>query len=240
MSTATAKAKVRERKGAGSTTRQVKNSKRRAVPLAEPRRVVKKPSSGPPRSSALASGGDASTKPAAPVVDAAQSSSPPPEAKSARRLPTQAEALMIVSRRATAGNATCLEGLLKILNNKPEIWRAIGDVGAHVEQTWIQLLAGEQVLHQESVRRTLQQLKLSIGGEHPTAIEKLLIDVVGITWLAYHHAELTAGSNDSALHDRFFLQRAESAQKRFLAATKTLATLRELAPRGLRPLPVQS
>jgi hypothetical protein len=52
-----------------------------------------------------------------------------------------------------------------------------------------------------------------------------------------HHAEIQAASpaGGSLEQAAFKLKRAESSQKRLLAATKTLATLRALVPAGLVP-----
>jgi hypothetical protein len=61
--------------------------------------------------------------------------------------------------------------------------------------------------------------------------------LVGVAWLGVHLAEIQAASPAGASLGQaaFRLKRAESSQKRLLAATKTLATLRALVPQGLVP-----
>jgi len=55
---------------------------------------------------------------------------------------------------------------------------------------------------------------------------KRLVDLLDLTRLAANQAEHEAGTADDAGSEtRFSLQRAKSAQRRFLQASKTLATL---------------
>jgi hypothetical protein len=80
-------------------------------------------------------------------------------------------------------------------------------------------------------------LKADLAGDEPTPIEALLIDHLAACHLAAQHAEIQAasGCGGSLEQANFRLRRAESAQKRLLHATKTLATLRALVPQGLVP-----
>lgn len=214
--------------------RPVKNAASRAQPLAEPRAVVKRPAPSreqmPKPEIDVPGPRPGPAELAVPAVQPADAAPPRPKR-------TLTQVLLELSRRATTGDATSMKELMDLLNKRPDLWHAIGDVGAHVERTLIQFIAGDQVLQQESVRRTLSELKQRIAGEQPSALEKMLIDLIGATWLATNHAELTGSGNCTAVHDQYYLKRAESAQRRFTNAVKTLTTLRELAPRGLRPLP---
>jgi hypothetical protein len=137
--------------------------------------------------------------------------------------------------RASQGNEACLQGLRKLLDGKPEIWKKVGDVSALAERAWVELLSPGNQLLAESIPRRLKELKSSLAGPSPTPLEATLIDYMAITWLAAHHGELAAaevgGSPEVA---RLRLRRAESAQKRFTAAVKTLSLVRALVPPGLR------
>ena len=119
----------------------------------------------------------------------------------------------------------------------PHIWQRAGDLTAVAERGWIELIAGQDVFRTESVKRRLAELKDQLKGPCPTALEALLVDLVGVAWLGVNHAEIQAASPAGGSLDQaaFKLRRAESSQKRLLAATKTLATLRALAPQGLLP-----
>jgi hypothetical protein len=136
-------------------------------------------------------------------------------------------------RRASQGNEACLKGLRQILDQNPAVWKKVGDVGAIAERAWVELLADGNMLLEESIPRHLQELTAELKGSSPTPLEALVIHYLGVTWLAAQHGEMAAaqvgGSSEVA---RFRLKRAESAQKRFSGAVKTLALVRTLLPSG--------
>jgi hypothetical protein len=139
--------------------------------------------------------------------------------------------------RANAGEREALARLRKFLDANPHIWSRAGDLTAVAERAWIELIAGEDQFRVESVKRRLTQLKDELKGPHPTALEAVLVDLIAVAWLGAHHVEIEAASpaGGSLAQAAFKLRRAESSQKRLLAATKTRATLRALVPRGLVP-----
>jgi hypothetical protein len=141
------------------------------------------------------------------------------------------EAFEELVRRASQGNEACLQGLCRLLDEKPEIWKKVGDVAALAERAWVELLSAGNKLLELSIPRRLRELKSELAGPSPTPLEGLLIDYLGVTWLAAQQGELGAaevgGSPELA---RFRLRRAESAQKRFTGAVKTLSLVRALVP----------
>lgn len=158
-----------------------------------------------------------------------------PEAAPVPRVVTQAEAFQELVRRASQENEHCLRGLREILDQQPEIWQKVGDVSALAERAWVDLLSAGNKLLDESIPRRLKGLKSDLAGPSPTPLESLLIDYLGVTWLAAQQGEIAAaqagGSPEVA---RLRLRRAESAQKRFTGAVKTLSLVRALLPGGLR------
>jgi hypothetical protein len=151
---------------------------------------------------------------------------------------SQADAFAELVRRAAEGNQTCLQGLREVLDKNPSIWQHAGDVAALAERVWIDQIAGGNSLVEESIRRRAQALKASLGGSNPTALETMVIDFVGVTWLAAHHGELAAAQTGGSVQQvASRLRRAESGQRRFLNSVKTLALVRALAPRTLPPRP---
>lgn len=165
-----------------------------------------------------------------PKQETKQAPAPPPPAP---RPVTQAEAFEEMVRRANQGNETCLRGLREILDQRPEIWRNVGDVGALAERLWAELLARGNRLAEESILRKVGALKASLAGPAPTPLEDLLVDYLGVTWLAAHHAETTAAQEGGGVElAKLRLKRAESAQKRFTGAVKTLTLVKALLPQG--------
>jgi hypothetical protein len=152
--------------------------------------------------------------------------------------PDYAALLKALVDRANSGDGDALARLRRFLDSNPHIWRQVGDLNTVTERAWIELMAERNQLLAESVRRNLGAMKSELAGPRPTALEALLVDQVGIAWLALHYAELQAASPPGSSLDQaaFKLRRAESSQKRLLSAAKTLVTLRALLPAGLVPL----
>jgi hypothetical protein len=138
--------------------------------------------------------------------------------------------------RANLGDQEALTRLRQVLDSNPQLWRQAGNLTAVAEKAWIDLVAGTNAVAAESARRCLAEMKTELKGPHPTPLESMLVDLVGVTWLATRHAEIQAASTGGSLDQATFrLRRAESSQKRHLNAVKTLATLRSLLPAGLVP-----
>ena len=139
--------------------------------------------------------------------------------------------------RANRGDREALTQLRQYLDKHPQIWQRAGDLAAIAEKNWTELLAEKNHLVAESVKRMVDKLKSGLAGEHPTQLEALLVDQVAVCLLGTQYAEMQAATTGGTLHQAAFrLKRAESSQKRFLNAVKTLTTLRALAPEGLVPL----
>jgi hypothetical protein len=87
----------------------------------------------------------------------------------------------------------------------------------------------------------MEQLKATLAGSHPTAIEQLLVDQVVINILADRHAAISEASSTGGTPQLVTMRskRAESTHKRLLASIKLLTTLRAFAPAGLEPLEVK-
>jgi hypothetical protein len=138
--------------------------------------------------------------------------------------------------KVNAGDRNALVELRAFLDQHPEIHKTVGDLTRRAEDVWLDLLVGDDVLGRESVHRELSSLKTDLTGEHPAALEKLLVDEISLCYLAQRQAQIAASTTGgSIVQAAFRLRRAESAQKRYLAAMKTLANLRALVPAGLVP-----
>jgi hypothetical protein len=140
--------------------------------------------------------------------------------------------------QAKAGNASVLPRLRHLLDAHPQIWQHTGDLEQVVVRAWTELLAGPDPLALEALRRKAEQLRADLEGDGATPLERLLVGQVVSSWLEMSHAQVQVAEPGSttlgqASHN---LRRAESAQKRYLAAIKTLTTVRALVPRGLVPV----
>jgi hypothetical protein len=164
---------------------------------------------------------------------------PPPGAAPPLPPPAAAQdALRQLVAQANAGDPEARNRLRHVLDNNPALWQRAGDLTATAEGAWLEVISAGNHLVAESMKRQLADLKAQLKGAHPTALEGLLADQVALGWLASRHAEIEAAHAGDAAHPSALvhLKRAESAQKRFLSASRTLATLRTLAGPGLAPL----
>jgi hypothetical protein len=151
--------------------------------------------------------------------------------------PAAVTELRALSRRAQAGDPAALPRIRDILDAHPEVWRYVGDLAALAERVWAEVLAAGDPLAAESMRRTAAALRAELAGEHPSALERLLVDQVVACWMEVKFLECRAadpgrGSLDQA---NFRLKRLESAQKRYLAAVKTLTDVRARLPASRSP-----
>ena len=152
--------------------------------------------------------------------------------------PTGAEApeterMRLLLERAESGDRSVLPALEMLLDATPEVWRAYGDLARVAEDAWVELVAGPNLLLNESLRRKLAELKSDVLSD-PTAspLERLLVERVGAGWLQTTYADAAAAqARDKPLGLAQLEQqqrRQERAQKGYLAAIRTLAAVRKL------------
>ncbi len=143
--------------------------------------------------------------------------------------------LQAVLELARRGKTEILPELAKILDQHPEIWKAQGDLARLVEQSWLDRICRKDLLHGQSVRRQLEEMRRELAGETPTRLERVVVDRIIVAWLAAQHAELTEATSqgDGVKLSELCLKRMESANRRMLAAVRSLAQVRRMAA-GLR------
>ena len=150
------------------------------------------------------------------------------------QLAGQAELAQLL-KKAEAGDRSVLPQLQRALDGNPDLWRGYGDLAAHAEASLAMLAAGPNLLLAESLKRKLAELKAELGGESPSALERLLIERVTATWLQTNYVDgllaQAAGAGEARL--KVLRQMQDGAHRRHLAAIKQLAVVRRL----LRPAP---
>jgi hypothetical protein len=152
--------------------------------------------------------------------------------------PGVAAELKDLVRRAQGGDTSALPRMREIIDAHPEIWQFVGDVAGLAERAWIATLAANSALAVESLKHKLAEMKANLAGEHPTELEKMLVGQIISCWMEMQWLQGTqANPGERNLKQAgYWLKRQESAQRRHLAAIKTLATTRALMPSGLAPL----
>ena len=134
-------------------------------------------------------------------------------------------------RRGMQGDRTVLPALQTLLETEPCLWQEVGSVVAEVEQAWMQLLTGENLVTREIYLRQLQALKAELAGPTPTPLERLLVERIALGWLQLQQADMLAAEYVSE-RTAWVEHRQERAQARFLAAIKALAQVRKLLTPG--------
>jgi hypothetical protein len=132
--------------------------------------------------------------------------------------------------RAQEGDTTALPELRDLLENRPELWKQLGDLVAHCEEAILNLAAGKSLLAKESIRKRMDQLRAEIGGPKPTPLEKLLVDRVVLCWAQMHLGDLDSVQKAQAgqSHRADVERRLAGLQARYLASIKQLAVVRKL------------
>jgi hypothetical protein len=183
-------------------------------------------------------------QPQTPPSQAKAASVPPPPADSARPTvppptPTQGSAAPRPPQeqqqdwlnRALAGDRTAIPHVQDLLDANPQNWREAMGLVRISEALWLQKLAAGDLMYEEALRRQLEELKRGLLGTEPNALEKVLVDRIGAAWLAVNYAEQEEAANIEQTNPQSKVrrQRLESANRRLLAATKSLAQIRRLA-----------
>lgn len=139
--------------------------------------------------------------------------------------------LRALTDRAQKGDKTALPALRELLK-EPAIVDALGgDLAKQAQLTLINKFSGQNLLFKESLTRKLDLLRDELAGPNPTPLERLLVERIVACWLHLHHLEIIYANKESmSLELGSYYQRSiSSAQKRYLAAIKTLAVVRKLA-----------
>jgi hypothetical protein len=134
-------------------------------------------------------------------------------------------------KRAQKGDRTLLPRLREVLKDPAAVDLLGGNLARYAQLTLIEKFSGQNLLFKESLARKLELLRAELAGPNPEPLERLLVERVLACWLHLHHLEQVYAQQDGmSLELGSYYQRCLSAaQKRYLAAIKTLAMVRKLA-----------
>jgi hypothetical protein len=152
--------------------------------------------------------------------------------KTASQLPalgSTRDRLEALLKRAEAGDQDARVAARILMDAEPEVWRTLADLPLQAEFSLLAATYGEWSLPTMAVQRRLAELRGELGRVGATTLEQLAIDRVVTTWLAVHLAEIVVAQSKASLAQLdFYQRRATQAQRRHLAAIRTLAVLRRL------------
>jgi hypothetical protein len=153
-------------------------------------------------------------------------------------------ALLALLRRAEAGGTETMPALRQALDEHPEIWQEAGNLALNAERSLIRLAAGESLLLRETIPRQLARFKEQLAEPDDTPLHGLLIERISLGWLEVNYVDALAAQ----FRERFgapaqieaIERRRDHAQRRYLAAVRSLASVRKLLRRGPSPWEIAS
>src|SRR5262249_46337958 len=147
--------------------------------------------------------------------------------------------LQVLLQRGLAGDESAVPALSAALDRYPELVPILGDLVAAAERPLLELAAGGCPLAREAIARDLHALRQRLGAETGSELERLLAARLGLDWLALqlaHMDVIALGAQPTGPAAREVLQRLGRAHARFLAGSRTLATVTRLLRRAPSPL----
>jgi hypothetical protein len=146
-------------------------------------------------------------------------------------IPTEAEELRKLIKRAQNGDTSTLPVLRMLLQDPGAVNRFGGNLAEQAEQSLIRAAAGDDLVFHEALTCKLEMLRDELGGSNPTPVERLLVERIVTCWLQVQDADVryAQAKNLSLEWGDYYQRRMDRAHKRYLSALRTLALVRKLA-----------
>ena len=156
--------------------------------------------------------------------------------------PPVVEDVNLLVQQARQGDESVLPELRQFLNTRPQLWQHYGNLAAHAQEAWIQLISEDDLALKESTARKAEDLMRELAGPEPTVIERLLAERAVLCWMQLAHADaLAAQSLSQSRHlGDFWAKRQAGAHRRYLTSLAALVTLRRLLPGQAGSGPIDS
>ena len=139
-----------------------------------------------------------------------------------------------------SGDASVMPALSAAFDSHPELVELFGDLAKHAEAALLNLTTKSCLAAREAVSRQLRELREKLNAATGTELEGLLVTRLSLDWLLLQQATIDlaghlerCGTSQSSQAAQRHLDRAHA---RFLASTKTLATVGRLLRRAPSPL----
>lgn len=160
----------------------------------------------------------------------------PRRAEEATGLPASLDEIRTLVFRAQGGDRTAAPRLRALFDRDPDrlIRLGGGDIAASVKALLVEKAAGSKdILAKEAMSRHVDRMRDELAGPGPTPIERLLAERAALCWIELHGLDAQVIRRRDGDHDGppvEALDRArDRAQRRYLAALKSLAQVRRLA-----------
>jgi len=135
-----------------------------------------------------------------------------------------------VVRRGMAGDQSMLPAVRELLRQMPDLIEQVGNLAAVARGELLRHSSRGNLVLREAEETFMAKLGDEIGGEAPSPLERLLVERILMCWLHVQIAERRyAQAKDKPLMKVAFYEKLlDKAQRRYLAAIKSLAQVRRL------------
>lgn len=149
----------------------------------------------------------------------------------------QRDALAELRQRADRGDPEAQQALREFLDENPQVWQKIGDMAAQAEVNLIRLIAKEDFLLTEAIRRKAAELRQRLAGAFPTPLEQMAVERVVSAWLHAQHVDAQCARAGGGGEDaRFWLKQQTQAHRLYDAAMRALVLVQKHLPGMADPL----
>jgi hypothetical protein len=135
--------------------------------------------------------------------------------------------------RSSRGDAGALPELRTLLDERPDLVAASSDLAGRVETSWVDLIAGSDLVLRESIFRRLDAMESELLAAGDSLVERLLATRVLTSWLVTHYCEqsLAHAARNAPARVGEMQRRLDGANVQFARAAKSLVELRRLMGR---------
>lgn len=135
-----------------------------------------------------------------------------------------------LSRGVKLGDDASLQQLREMMAEFRDLREFFGNLARKAEQDWIKAIDGGDARDEEAIRYKLMVLRTDLVGDNPTPMEEIVADNVGVSWLASFQTERASAKATAAGNPRHMAsasKAAESAQRRYLSAVRSLEEVQQ-------------
>ena len=135
--------------------------------------------------------------------------------------------------RGMQGDQEVLPMIRQVLDQCPELWQEAGNHVSRAENTWLQAMAGNDLITQEILSRQHNTIKTELLAATSTPVERLLVETLGVHRLQFMDAScrVARNVNQSGYVADYQEKRLANASRQLEQAGKSLAQIQRL----LRP-----
>jgi hypothetical protein len=139
--------------------------------------------------------------------------------------------------RARQNDPEGVKELQKLLKENPKLWQDHGGLSLRVLESWMLLVANKDSFQFCTLEQHLDDKRKELAGHAPSPLESLLVErILGcyVRLMCFEGNEANSFSNQQPKSAKYLMARQEQANRQYLAAIKTLATVRQLVAKTAR------